>query len=79
MARRSHALVVALSLLVAGPATSAEAAISVVRVGESTWTSWEPRQGEFRGHGHPARQVRTPREFSGMRQNMDISHPVYRQ
>jgi hypothetical protein len=27
----------------------------------------------------PLGQVRTPREFSGMRQNMDISHPVYRQ
>jgi beta-galactosidase len=23
------------------------AGISVVRVGESTWTSWEPREGEF--------------------------------
>jgi beta-galactosidase len=27
----------------------------------------------------PLGQVRTPREFYGMRQNMDISHPVYRQ
>jgi beta-galactosidase len=25
-----------------------EAGVSVVRVGESTWTSWEPRDGEFR-------------------------------
>ena len=24
-----------------------EAGITVVRVGESTWTSWEPREGEF--------------------------------
>jgi beta-galactosidase len=24
-----------------------EAGISVVRLGESTWTSWEPREGEF--------------------------------
>jgi hypothetical protein len=92
------------------------AAISVVRVGESTWTSWEPRAGEFQfawmdrvvdtmhaagikvvmgtptysippwlyaKHPEvmviPLGQVRTPREFYGMRQNMDISHPVYRQ
>jgi len=92
------------------------AAISVVRVGESTWTSWEPREGEFQfawmdrvvdamhaagikvvmgtptysvppwlyaKHPEvmviPLGQVRTPREFYGMRQNMDISHPVYRQ
>ena len=27
----------------------------------------------------PLGQVRTPREFYGMRQNMDITHPVYRQ
>ena len=27
----------------------------------------------------PLGQVRTPREFYGIRQNMDISHPVYRQ
>ena len=27
----------------------------------------------------PLGQVRTPREFYGMRQNMDISHPVFRQ
>jgi beta-galactosidase len=26
----------------------ARAGITVVRVGESTWTSWEPREGEFR-------------------------------
>jgi beta-galactosidase len=92
------------------------AGISVVRVGESTWTSWEPREGEFQfawmdrvvdamhaagikvvmgtptysippwlyaKHPEvmvvPLGQVRTPREFYGMRQNMDISHPVYRQ
>jgi beta-galactosidase len=91
------------------------AGISVVRVGESTWTSWEPREGEFqfewmdrvvdRMHTAgiqvvmgtptysippwlyakhpevmvvPLGQVRTPREFYGMRQNMDITHPVYR-
>ena len=92
------------------------AGITVVRVGESTWTSWEPRDGEFqfewmdrvvdRMHAAgiqvvmgtptysvppwlyakhpeimvmPLGQVRTPREFYGMRQNMDITHPVYRQ
>ncbi|HVO11457.1 MAG TPA: beta-galactosidase [Vicinamibacteria bacterium] len=92
------------------------AGITVVRVGESTWTSWEPREGEFHfdwmdrivsrmqaagikvimgtptysvppwlyaKHPEimvvPKGQVRTPREFYGMRQNMDISHPVYRQ
>jgi beta-galactosidase len=92
------------------------AGITVVRVGESTWTSWEPREGEFqfewmdrvvdRMHAAgiqvvmgtptysvppwlyakhpeimvmPLGQVRTPREFYGMRQNMDITHPVYRQ
>ena len=92
------------------------AGITVVRVGESTWTSWEPREGEFQfewmdrivskmqaagikvvmgtptysvppwlyaKHPEimvvPRGQVRTPREFYGMRQNMDISHPVYRQ
>jgi beta-galactosidase len=92
------------------------AGFSVVRVGESTWTSWEPREGEFQfawmdrvvdamhaagikvvmgtptysippwlyaKHPEimviPLGQVRTPREFYGMRQNMDITHPVYRQ
>jgi beta-galactosidase len=92
------------------------AGITVVRVGESTWTSWEPRDGEFQfewmdrvvdkmhaagiqvvmgtptysvppwlyaKHPEimvmPLGQVRTPREFYGMRQNMDITHPVYRQ
>jgi beta-galactosidase len=92
------------------------AGITVVRVGESTWTSWEPREGEFQfewmdrivskmqaagikvvmgtptysvppwlyaKHPEimvvPRGQVRTPREFYGMRQNMDISHPVFRQ
>jgi len=154
MIHRSRAFVAlaALSLLVAGPAASAEdatrpamtpdtilygaayyheympyerldkdielmkrAGITVVRVGESTWTSWEPREGEFQfawmdrivdkmqaagikvvmgtptysippwlyaKHPEvmviPLGQVRTPREFYGIRQNMDISHPVYR-
>ncbi len=92
------------------------AGVTVVRVGESTWTSWEPREGEFQfawmdrvvdamhaagievvmgtptysippwlyaKHPEvmviPPGQVRTPREFYGMRQNMDITHPVYRQ
>ncbi|HXY40206.1 MAG TPA: beta-galactosidase [Vicinamibacteria bacterium] len=92
------------------------AGITVVRLGESTWTSWEPREGEFHfdwmdrivakmqaagiavimgtpsysvppwlyaRHPEimvvPKGQVRTPREFYGIRQNMDISHPVYRQ
>jgi beta-galactosidase len=92
------------------------AGLTVVRVGESTWTSWEPREGEFQfdwmdrivdkmqaagikvvmgtptysippwlyaKHPEvmviPLGQVRTPREFYGIRQNMDISHPVYRQ
>jgi beta-galactosidase len=92
------------------------AGLTVVRVGESTWTSWEPREGEFQfdwmdrivdkmqaagiqvvmgtptysippwlyaKHPEvmviPLGQVRTPREFYGIRQNMDISHPVYRE
>jgi beta-galactosidase len=92
------------------------AGITVVRVGESTWTSWEPREGEFRfewmdrivnamhaagiqvvmgtptysvppwlyaKHPEimvtPIGQVRQPQQFYGMRQNMDITHPVYRQ
>jgi beta-galactosidase len=150
---RNLAVLAALSLFAAGPATSAEvtprpavapdtilygvayyheympyerlekdvelmkrAGITVVRVGESTWTSWEPREGEFQfawmdrvvnamhaagiqvvmgtptysvppwlyaKHPEimvvPLGQVRTPREFYGMRQNMDISHPVFRQ
>ena len=91
------------------------AGITVVRVGESTWTSWEPRDGEFQfawmdrivetdarggdqgrdGHadllhsavvvrqaprddGHAARPGAQSREFYGPRQNMDITHPVYR-
>jgi len=91
------------------------AGITVVRVGESTWTSWEPRDGEFQfdwmdrivdkmhaagikvvmgtptysippwlyaKHPEvmvvPLGQVRTTREFYGLRQNMDITHPVYR-
>jgi beta-galactosidase len=92
------------------------AGITVVRVGESTWTSWEPRDGEFQfawmdriadamhaagikvvmgtptysippwlyaRHPEvmavPIGQVRTPKQFYGLRQNMDITHPVYRQ
>jgi beta-galactosidase len=92
------------------------AGISVVRVGESTWTSWEPREGEFQfawmdrvvdamqaagikvvmgtptysippwlyaKHPEvmvvPLGQVRTAWQFYGPRQNMDITHPVYRQ
>jgi beta-galactosidase len=92
------------------------AGISVVRVGESTWTSWEPREGDFQfawmdrivdkmheagikvvmgtptysippwlyaKHPEimamPLGQVRQPAQFYGMRQNMDITHPVYRQ
>ncbi|HSD30041.1 MAG TPA: beta-galactosidase, partial [Vicinamibacteria bacterium] len=92
------------------------AGFTVVRVGESTWTSWEPQEGVFQydwmdrivgrmqeagikvvmgtptysippwldaKHPEimvvPLGQVRTPREFYGIRQNMDISHPVYRQ
>jgi beta-galactosidase len=92
------------------------AGLTVVRVGESTWTSWEPREGEFHydwmdrivgkmqeagirvvmgtptysippwlyaKHPEimvvPLGQVRTTREFYGIRQNFDISHPVYRQ
>ncbi|RPJ77791.1 MAG: hypothetical protein EHM13_15500, partial [Acidobacteria bacterium] len=91
------------------------AGITVVRLGESTWTSWEPRDGEFQfawmdrivdkmhaagikvvmgtptysippwlyaKHPEvmvvPLGQVRTTREFYGIRQNMDITHPVYR-
>lgn len=92
------------------------AGITVVRVGESTWTSWEPREGEFQfawmdrivdamhaagirvvmgtptysippwlyaRHPEimvvPLGQVRGPQQFYGPRQNMDITHPVYRQ
>jgi beta-galactosidase len=92
------------------------AGITVVRVGESTWTSWEPREDEFQfawmdrvvdamhaagiqvvmgtptysvppwlyaKHPEvmvvPKGQLRTPREFYGIRQNMDITHPAYRQ
>ncbi len=92
------------------------AGITVVRVGESTWTSWEPREGEFQfawmdrivdamhaagiqvvmgtptysippwlyaKHPEimvvPLGQVRGPQQFYGPRQNMDITHPVYRQ
>ena len=92
------------------------AGITVVRVGESTWTSWEPREGEFQfawmdrvvdamhaagiqvvmgtptysippwlyaKHPEimvmPLGQVRQAWQFYGPRQNMDITHPVYRQ
>jgi beta-galactosidase len=92
------------------------AGITVVRVGESTWTSWEPREGEFEfawmdrvvdamhaagikvvmgtptysippwlyaKHPEimviPLGQVRGLRQFYGPRQNMDITHPAYRQ
>jgi beta-galactosidase len=88
------------------------AGITVVRVGESTWTSWEPREGEFQFawmdrvvdamHAAGIRVVMgTPtysvppwlyakhpeimvvplgqgRQGYGPRQNMDITHPVYR-
>jgi len=92
-----------------------EAGVSVVRLGESTWSSWEPRDGHFetawmkrildRLHEAgiqvvlgtptysippwlyarhpeitviPLGQLRTPHEFYGPRQNMDITHPTYR-
>ena len=92
------------------------AGITVVRVGESTWTSWEPRESEFQfawmdrvvdamhaagievvmgtptysippwlyaKHPEvmviPLGQVRQAWQFYGPRQNMDITHPVYRQ
>ena len=92
------------------------AGITVVRVGESTWTSWEPREGEFQfawmdrvvdamhvagirvvmgtptysippwlyaKHPEvmviPLGQVRQAWQFYGPRQNMDITHPVFRQ
>ncbi len=92
------------------------AGITVVRVGESTWTSWEPREGEFEfawmdrvvdrmqaagiavvmgtptysippwlyaKHPEimvvPLGQLRQPWQFYGPRQNMDITHPVYRE
>lgn len=92
------------------------AGITVVRVGESAWSSWEPRDGEFQfawmdrvvnamhetgiqvvmgtptysippwlyaKHPEimvvPLGQVRGPQQFYGPRQNMDITHPVYRQ
>ena len=91
------------------------AGITVVRVGESTWTSWEPREGDFQfawmdrvvdamqaagiqvvmgtptysvppwlyaKHPEimvtPLGQVRGAWQFYGPRQNMDITHPVYR-
>ena len=92
------------------------AGITVVRVGESTWTNWEPREGDFQfawmdrvvnamqaagiqvvmgtptysvppwlyaKHPEimvvPLGQVRQSWQFYGPRQNMDITHPVYRQ
>ncbi|MCL5743283.1 MAG: beta-galactosidase [Acidobacteria bacterium] len=89
-----------------------QAGLSVVRVGESTWTSWEPREGQFefswmgrvldRMHKagikvilgtptysippwlyrkHPeilVRRLDGSKATYGIRQNMDITHPVYR-
>jgi len=94
-----------------------QAGLSVVRVGESTWTSWEPREGEFHFdwmeriidrmqkagikvilgtptysippwlyRKHPEITVKYPNgQFVGvspgdygLRQNVDLSHPVYR-
>jgi beta-galactosidase len=40
------------------------AGISVVRVGESTWTSWEPREGEFSSPGWTAWWTRCTRPGS---------------
>ncbi len=91
-----------------------EAGLTVVRLGESTWTSWEPREGQFefawmdriidrlhkagikvilgtptysvppwmyRKHPEvmvmPLGQVRTPAQFYGPRQNMDITNTYY--
>jgi beta-galactosidase len=88
------------------------AGITVVRMGESTWSLWEPRDGQFEYawmdrvvdamrkagikvvmgtptysiptwlyHAHPeilARPLGGAPAFYGMRQNMDIGHPVYR-
>src|SRR4051794_8849646 len=88
-----------------------KAGISVVRMGESTWSSWEPRDGEFefawmaraldRLHRagikvimgtptssvppwlyrqHPevlVTQLGEKKSYYGLRQNMDITSPVY--
>jgi beta-galactosidase len=88
-----------------------KAGISVVRMGESTWSSWEPRDGEFefawmdraldRLHKaeikvimgtptysvppwlyrkHPevlVTQLGEKKSYYGLRQNMDITSPVY--
>jgi len=89
-----------------------KAGLSVVRVGESTWTSWEPREGQFefawmervldRMHQAGIKVILGTPTYSippwlyrkhpeilvthldgkpatyGIRQNMDIAHPVYR-
>jgi beta-galactosidase len=89
-----------------------QAGLSVVRLGESTWSSWEPRDGEFEFawmdriidalhkagiqvilgtptysvppwlfRQHPEillTRLDGSRASYGIRQNMDISHPVYR-
>ncbi len=90
-----------------------EAGLNVVRMGESTWSLWEPEDGQFEYawmdrvvdamgkagikvilgtptysiptwlyHEHPeilARPLGGAPTFYGMRQNMDISNPTYRQ
>jgi beta-galactosidase len=89
-----------------------KAGLSVVRVGESTWTSWEPREGQFEFawmervldrlqqagikvilgtptysippwlyRKHPeilVTRLDGTKATYGIRQNMDITHPVYR-
>lgn len=105
-----------------------QAGFNVVRLGESTWSSWEPREGQFEfawmerildrlhkahikvilgtptysippwlyrkhpeilvshlgaappltGRTQPTYPVRVPGGAYGPRQNMDITHPVYR-
>jgi len=89
-----------------------KAGLSVVRVGESTWTSWEPREGQFEFawmervldrmqragikailgtptysippwlyRKHPeilVTRLDGTKATYGIRQNMDIAHPVYR-
>jgi beta-galactosidase len=90
-----------------------DAGLNVVRMGESTWSLWEPEDGKFEYawmdrvvdamgkagikvimgtptysiptwlyHEHPeilARPLGGAPVFYGMRQNMDISSPAYRQ
>ncbi|HTV09753.1 MAG TPA: beta-galactosidase [Candidatus Aquilonibacter sp.] len=90
-----------------------DAGLNVVRMGESTWSLWEPADGRFEYawmdrvvdamgkagikvimgtptysiptwlyHEHPeilARPLGGAPVFYGMRQNMDISNPTYRQ